>query len=48
MSNINIQSQIIGTYGFLKPFDTTREFVNLQEVEAEAVEEIEVETEVCE
>jgi hypothetical protein len=48
MSNVNIQSQIIGTYGFLKPFDTTVEFVNLQNVEVDAVPEIEVEVEVCE
>jgi hypothetical protein len=47
MSNINIQSQIIGTYGFLKPFDTTVEYVNVDNIKVSVVEEIEVEVEVC-
>ena len=48
MTNINIQSQIIGTYGFLKPFDTTVEYVDTETIEVEVTQEINAEVEVCE
>jgi hypothetical protein len=44
--SINLQSQVIGTYGFLKPISTISETVQDIDIEVEIEESLEIEVDI--